>query len=35
MVGTYLVALFAMSISALAAVILIQAVKHFDGSSRH
>jgi len=35
MVGTYLVALFAASFSALAAWALIRTVGHFDGSSRH
>ena len=35
MVGTYLVALFAMSFSAAAAAILIRTVKHFDGPSQH
>ena len=35
MVGTYLVAFFAMGFSALAAAVLIGIVKHFDAPSRH
>ena len=35
MVGTYLVAFFAMGFSALAAAILIRLVRHFDEAVRH
>lgn len=34
MVGTYLVAFFAAAFSALAAVVLIRTVSHFDGPGR-
>jgi hypothetical protein len=35
MVGTYLVAFFAMGFSALAAAVLIGLVRHFDDPARH